>query len=224
MPEDGFDEISRSTVMEETRVTIHLGDQADLGVGTLAVYGRPGDTFRFYEINPEVRRLAENEFTYLKNCAARVELVTGDARLSLENEAAQQFDLLVLDAFNSDAIPVHLLTQEAFATYFRHLRPDGAIAVHLSNRQLNLFPVMLGVAKHFRLVMAIVGREDKTAPWWVSPSMWAIVSRNQEFMLSAPIVAGAEGVLADSTNTVFWTDDYASLFRIIKPRPSAIAR
>ena len=194
-----------------------------LGIGTLAAYGRPGDTFRFYEINPEVRRLAEKQFTYLKNCAARVELVTGDARLSLENEPAQQFDLLVLDAFNSDAIPVHLLTQEAFATYFRHLKPDGAIVVHISNEELNLFPVMLGVAKYFHLVLVVIPREDKTDPWWVSGSLWAIVSHNQKFMFSAPIVAAAEGVLPDLNKPILWTDDYASLFQIIDRRPKAIA-
>ena len=144
--------------------------------------------------------------------------------LSLENEPAQQFDLLVLDAFNSDAIPVHLLTQEAFATYFRHLKPDGAIVIHLSNRELNLFPVMLGVAKYFQLVLAVIPRNDKTEHWWVRGSVWAILSHNQKFMYLPPILAGAEGVLPDLNNPILWTDDYASVFRIIKTRSKPMAR
>jgi SAM-dependent methyltransferase len=105
-----------------------------LGCGSVAVYGKRGDTFRFYEINPEVQRLAESHFSFLSGTPAKVEVVLGDARLRLEAEPPQQFDVLVLDAFSSDAIPVHLLTREAFAIYRRHLRPDGIIVVHMRVR------------------------------------------------------------------------------------------
>src|SRR5207244_4450102 len=108
-----------------------------LGAGVLAVYGRPRDVYRFYEINPQVLEVAEKEFTFLKDSAAKVEFVAGDARLSLENEDAQGFDVLVVDAFSGDSIPVHLLTQEAAALYFRHLKPDGILVVHVTNVYLD---------------------------------------------------------------------------------------
>ncbi len=122
-----------------------------LGVGTLATYARPGDRYRFYEINPEVLRLARKHFTYLDDCRGRWEVVLGDGRLSLEREPSQQFQLLVLDAFNGDAVPTHLLTAEAFAVYRRHLAPDGAIAVHVTNTYLSLAPVVRGLAENYGL-------------------------------------------------------------------------
>ena len=189
-----------------------------LGTGTLAAYGRTGDTFRFYEINSEVRRLAETRFTFLKNSKARVDVVLGDARVALEREPAQQFDVLVLDAFSSDAIPVHLLTREAFETYFHHLKPDGAIAVHISNRHLNLLPVMVGLAKHFQTMMLCIAWDDNARPWWFSSSKWVILSRNQSFMLSQPLLSHATIMPdRDAENSILWTDDYASLLSIVRP-------
>src|SRR5262249_55405144 len=120
-----------------------------LGVGTLAAYARPGDAFVFYEINPEVIALSQGEhptFTYLRAPPAETTIVQGDARLSLEREPPRQFDVLVVDAFSSDAIPVHLLTREALTVYLRHLRaPDGVVALHVSNRYLDLKPVSQGL-------------------------------------------------------------------------------
>ncbi|MBL8293657.1 MAG: fused MFS/spermidine synthase [Bryobacterales bacterium] len=116
-----------------------------LGVGTLARYGRTGDTIRFYELNPEVARMARDHFTFLRDSAARVEIVEGDARLQLQQEPDQNFDVLVIDAFSSDAIPVHLLTREAAAIYRRHLAPGGTLLVHISNHTLNLEPVVRGL-------------------------------------------------------------------------------
>ena len=119
-----------------------------LGIGTLASYGRPGDYIKFYEIDPEVINVAHNEnyFTYLSDCQAQVETVLGDARISLERELAenspQHYDIFVIDAFTSDAIPAHLLTKEAFEIYLSHLNSDGIIAVHITNRHLNLVPVL----------------------------------------------------------------------------------
>ena len=141
-----------------------------LGAGTLASYGRPGDSFRFYEINPEVERLARSRFTYLSNCLGNVEVVLGDARLSLEQEPGQQFDLLVLDAFSSDAIPVHLLTREAFAVYERHLETNGIIAVHVSNVSLNLAPVVAHLARHGNYQFAAIDNLSRSRDrWWVYP-------------------------------------------------------
>ena len=127
-----------------------------LGAGTLAAYGQPGDYLRFYEINPEVQAAGRSRFTYLSHCPGKVEVVLGDARLSLEREPPQNFDLLVLDAFSSDAIPVHLLTEEAFALYERHLKTNGVIAVHISNGSLNLEPVVANLARRFNYQLAAI--------------------------------------------------------------------
>src|SRR5262249_18464869 len=113
-----------------------------LGCGTLAAYGRPGDTIRIYEINPLVLQIATRDFTYLRDTAAKVQVVMGDGRLNLESELTQQFDILVMDAFSGDSVPAHLLTREAFELYFRHLKADGILAVNTTNSYLNLDPVM----------------------------------------------------------------------------------
>src|SRR5262249_28050591 len=117
-----------------------------LGTGTVAAYGRLGDYYRYYEINPLVLNLARTQFFFLPDCKAKLDVAMGDARLSLERELAQgspeNFDVLAVDAFSSDSIPVHLLTREAMLLYFRHLRDDGILAVHISNRYLNLQPVL----------------------------------------------------------------------------------
>jgi spermidine synthase len=113
-----------------------------LGCGTLAAYGRSGDEIRIYEINPQVRELADAEFTFIRDSPARVSTVLGDGRLALEREPDQQFDVLVMDAFSGDSVPVHLLTLEAFSTYERHLRPGGILAVNISNRYLDFHKIL----------------------------------------------------------------------------------
>jgi SAM-dependent methyltransferase len=147
-----------------------------LGAGTLAAYGRKGDAYRFYEINPLILRLARTEFTFLSDCEAEVEVVMGDARLSLEGEAPQGFDVLAVDAFSGDSIPIHLLTREAFAQYFRHLRPGGLLAVHVSNRYLDLAPVVaLASRVAGRAARIVVNEEDEDMG--VSSSDWVLVGR-----------------------------------------------
>jgi len=190
-----------------------------LGVGTLATYGRPGDTIRFYEINPQVIRLAEGEdgyFTYLGDTQAQVEIVPGDARVSMERELAagdrQQFDLLVVDAFSSGSIPVHLLTQEAFDTYLNHLQPDGIIALHISNSHVDLRPVVQGQADYFRLGAALI--DDEGDGGRVSPSTWMLVTRNEEF-LKQPQIASRSSPQPACTGFRLWTDDYSNLFQIL---------
>src|SRR2546428_10045954 len=118
-----------------------------LGAGTLAAYGQPGDIFRFYEINPLVVPIAQTSFTYLRETPAKVDIVLGDARLSLENDPPQQFDVLAVDAFSGDAIPVHLLTREPVALYLRHLKPAGILAIHTSNTYLRLAPIVQLLAR-----------------------------------------------------------------------------
>ncbi|HEY3897939.1 MAG TPA: fused MFS/spermidine synthase [Chthoniobacter sp.] len=193
-----------------------------LGAGTLAAYGRAGDCFRFYEINDDVRRLAESRFTFLKDTAATVEIAMGDARLSLEREKGQQFDILVLDAFNSDSIPVHLLTREAFEVYRRHLKPDGVIAVHISNRSVNLEPVLMLVARHFGYAAARIDDspeefvDDPAAVLGGSDSNWILLSSNKEFMNSKPIVEARTAPAEFSPAIRMWTDEDSSLLPLLR--------
>ena len=190
-----------------------------LGVGTIVAYGQPGDYYRFYEINPEVYRLATSRyFTYLRDTPARVDVILGDARLSMEEELErhdpQQFDVLVLDAFAGDAIPVHLLTEEAFQIYLQHLRdPDGILAVHISNWYLNLRPVVWKVAQHFRLQAAWLHapREGRVA----NPSDWMLVARNRAVLDVPEIAAAITGERPSGPDIRLWTDDYSNLFQVL---------
>ncbi|MBI3268408.1 MAG: fused MFS/spermidine synthase [Planctomycetes bacterium] len=187
-----------------------------LGVGTLAAYGRPGDAFRFYELNPLVADLARTEFRYLPDCAAAYDVVLGDGRVSLENETSPQgFDLLAIDAFSSDSIPVHLLTAEAFRLYFRHLKPDGVLAVHLSNRALDLRPV----------VLALAAAEGKPTAWIDSepskesgtePADWMLVTSRAGFLERPAIRAATQSVAGVRTDVRAWTDDYSSLLPVLR--------
>ncbi|MBI2928101.1 MAG: fused MFS/spermidine synthase [Verrucomicrobia bacterium] len=186
-----------------------------LGIGTLAAYGKAGDTFRIYEINPQIKQLAETRFSYLKDSKATVEVVLGDARLCLEREPPQQFDLLVLDAFSGDAPPVHLLTKEAFAVYLRQLKPDGVIAVHTSNQYVDLFPVLLGISANYRLGMNHVGRGEGEAPWMIYASQWILLSRNERFLRS-PAILPQSSLPEKPAGKVLWTDEYASLFSVLQ--------
>jgi SAM-dependent methyltransferase len=184
-----------------------------LGTGTLAAYGRLGDYYRFYEINPLVLRLAHTEFTFLGDCKAKADIAMGDARLSLERESPENFDVLVVDAFSSDSIPVHLLTLEAMLLYFRHLRPDGVLAVHISNRYLDLEPVLAGETRATGKLARVVDTEDDDTQdvfgaTWVLITSPASGFHREELTNSTPI---------ESKRTVrLWTDDYSNLFRILK--------
>ena len=189
-----------------------------LGTGTLAAYGRAGDYLRIYEINPAVERLARGPFTFLARCPAKVDVVMGDARLTMEREVAegrsQQFDLLALDAFSSDAIPVHLLTREAFAIYLKQVKPDGVIAVHISNRYLDLEPVVNELARHFGLKTASVS--DEELDWWAYASTWILVTKNEALLARDAIRDATDEPLKGPQAHVEWTDDHASLYQILK--------
>ena len=156
-----------------------------LGVGTMAALGRPGDTFRFYEINPEVETIARTWFTYLKDSKARTEVVLGDARVQLERELAQgqsqDFDAIAVDAFSSDAIPIHLLTAECADMYRRRLAPGGLLLLHISNRRLNLEPVTRGLAQHlgWGAVQYISPADERTGE---RRAQWVLTPANREFL------------------------------------------
>ncbi len=183
-----------------------------LGVGTLAAYGSKGDYFRFYELNPEVARIAREDFRFLADSPARTDIVLGDARLSMEREEDQAFDILVLDAFSGDAIPVHLLTREAFATWRRHLAPGGVIAVHSTNLSLDLGPVVERVAREAGLHTAYIGSNDDSPGCW--PSDW-ILATTDAGLLARPEIRAATSSLG-TRNVRLWTDDYTSLFPLLK--------
>jgi hypothetical protein len=182
-----------------------------LGIGTLAAYARPAQDFRFYEINDNVLRFADKYFTYLADCPARVEVVLGDGRLSLEREPPQNFDLLVLDAFSGDAVPTHLLTKEAFEIYRRHLRPDSVIAVNVSNRYLDLSPVLAGVADHFGYRLRKVRSEADPALGLFSADWILLAERTR----GVPETRTADAPPAENRK-ILWTDDFSNLFEILK--------
>jgi hypothetical protein len=188
-----------------------------LGAGTLAGYSRESDRFIFYEINPAVPRIATRYFTYLTNCPGPLEIVPGDARLSLERQSPQQFDLLALDAFSSDAIPVHLLTREAFQLYLQHMKPDGLIAVHISNHYLNLEPVVANLARELELFSVLIDYDEDNDPeeWWNYSSTWILLAREQARLASPPLTAAGRP-LKFKPGLRLWTDDFASLFQILQ--------
>jgi hypothetical protein len=186
-----------------------------LGVGTIAAYGRQGDTIRFYEINPAVRDVAQSYFTYLSACPARVELVMGDARLSLEREEDQAYDLLVLDAFSSDSVPTHLLTTQAFQTYLRHLKRDGVLAVHASAVYLNLRPVVMKLAEHFGL-RGVYIYDGGNAAQGTMPSTWILLGHPGVIVDATPIRQAAGPPPKSLERVALWTDDYVNPLQILR--------
>jgi SAM-dependent methyltransferase len=188
-----------------------------LGSGTIAVYAESGDAVRFYDINPQVIAFADEYFTYLEDArrrSATVAVVQGDARLALEREDAQQFDVLALDAFSGDAIPMHLLTLEAVELYLRHLRdPGGVLAVHISNKHLNLAPVVLAAAERFDLDGWIVSNEDDDARA-IESSTWILLARPGQ----ANFARWGHELDAENAGgpAIPWTDDHCSLWSVLK--------
>jgi SAM-dependent methyltransferase len=180
-----------------------------LGAGTLAAYGRTGDRFTFYEINPAVMEAASRQFSFLADSGAAISVINGDGRTRLELEPPASFDAIVLDAFSDDAIPVHLLTREAFRMYFARLRPAGTLAIHVTNRYLDVYPVVesLGDALQKRVLRihsaADPERQTQVADWAIASSDGATVEKLAPY--AAPRPAG-KGPL--------WTDDYSNLFQI----------
>jgi protein-L-isoaspartate O-methyltransferase len=183
-----------------------------LGIGTLAVYGRRGDLIRFYEINPAVTAAAGEYFTYLEESQAEIDIVMGDARLSLEREPPGNYDIIVLDVFNSDSPPVHLLTREAFELYFSHLRPNGVIAVNITNKHLDMSGLLYQQARESGALSALLVNTDE--PPFVSS--WFLMSRDRRLMkhphLQEIVVSRGDR----KGRVTAWTDDYTSLFQVLE--------
>jgi hypothetical protein len=184
-----------------------------LGAGTLAIYGRSGDTLHFYDINPLVVDIAKTQFTFLNDCPAHVEIALGDARLSMSREPDQRFDILVIDAFSGDAVPVHLLTREAFQIYWQHMKPDGVIAVHVSNHYLNLPPVVKLAAQDSGKQARLVDTEDGANE--VYSATYVLVSSRPSFF-EDPLFKGQLQLVPIPRNMRPWTDDFSNLWRILK--------
>ncbi len=185
-----------------------------LGTGTLAAYGRKGDVYRFYELNPQVVDLARSEFTYLNDTPAQVETLLGDARLTMEREPAQRYDVLAIDAFSSDSIPVHLMTVQAVGVYLKNLKPDGVIAFHVTNRFLELAPVVKRIADEHRLhTVLIVDEADEDDD--SAKTDWVLVSPSAA-TLSHPRITEKASPIEVIKDLRLWTDSFNNLFKILK--------
>lgn len=198
---------------------IHPGQQrrvggVGMGVGTIAAYGKQGDLYKFYEINPKVIDIASNYFYYLSDNPAQIQIALGDARLVLERERPQQFDVLAVDAFSGDAVPVHLVTREALAVYLNNIQPDGAVAFHVTSRYLNLAPVIKRLADEVGYEAVLVADRSDDNPY-ASHSDWVIVTRNRDF-LADPEVAKKRVAIKPIAGMKIWTDDFSNLFQILK--------
>jgi hypothetical protein len=191
-----------------------------LGVGTLAAYARPGDLFRFYEINQQVIDMAKKHFAYLADCRGKYEIKLGDARLSLEAEPPQEkFDVIVVDAFSGDSIPTHLLTAEAFDLYRKHLNRGGILAVHVSNRYLRLAPVVRRLAENCGMGFSRID-DSGNASHLQSGSLWVLVTQNDRFLRANPSNPSDWG--DDNLPAPLWTDQYSNLFQILRPPDSSL--
>ncbi len=193
-----------------------------LGTGTIASYCRPGDSVRFYEINSNVVRLAYRYFTYVPDCLGSVELALGDARVSMEREkdrgAAQNFDVLGIDAFSGDAIPVHLLTRECFEIYLYHLKPDGILAFHISNRYFDLAPVIRSLAEldpraGRTAVLISSGSNERQG---TDSSDWVLITANRDFLNLKGVQNAIKPWSSRDLPPLLWTDDYSNLFHLLR--------
>jgi spermidine synthase len=192
-----------------------------LGMGGLSAYGQIGDTYRYYEINPVMKDLAlglGDYFSYINNSPAKTDIVMGDARISMERELADGtatiYDVLVMDAFSGDSIPVHLLTKEAFEVYLQQLAPEGILVANISNRHLNMIPVFWKQAQDFGLHMAVVPAEGDGK--LSRSSLFVLLSRDPALLQNPDIAARAETLEGYSTTIPQWTDDFSNLFQILR--------
>jgi hypothetical protein len=185
-----------------------------LGAGTMAAYGRAGDHIRFYEINPAVSPIARNVFSYIRDSHAQIDIVEGDARNSLASEPPQHFDVLVVDAFSGDAIPIHLLTAEALALYRKHLAPNGILAFHISNRHVNLAPPIVLLAQSAGMEARRFDVDSPTGPGEYI-STWMLVTADPQFF-ELPDVAPHAHNQAPKPGLKLWTDDYSALLPVLR--------
>ena len=183
-----------------------------LGAGTIAAYGATGDVLRFYEINPQVITIARRDFTYLKDSDAKIEIALGDARLNLEREPARGFDVLAIDAFSSDAIPMHLITREAVEIYEKHLNATGVIAFHVSNRYLDLKPVVNAIAESRGLAATWIRETYNDGG---TRSDWILLAKDKTLLGKPEILEGSRAI-PPTPNRRVWTDDFNNLLQALR--------
>jgi hypothetical protein len=193
-----------------------------LGTGTIAAYGEAGDYFRFYEINPDVLQLCNTYFSYRKDSPAQVDVILGDARISMEREESlhrpARFDVLAVDAFSSDAIPVHLLTRECYQDYWYHLQRDGILAVHISSRYFNFSPVIQNLAELDldRGAQAVLVEDEGDKMQETDATRWILVTSNKQFLAEEQVQAAITPWRKEDASRLLFTDDYSNLFRLLK--------
>jgi len=196
---------------------LHVGG-VGLGVGTIATYAEPGDRFRLYEINPQVEELARSHFTYLADCEGEESVILGDARISLERELAegqkQKFDALFVDAFSGDSIPIHLLTREAFALYFEHLKPGGVLAVHITNLHLDLADPVRNLAAELGYRAFRVDHSPDVVDYHTYYSDWVLITKDEDFITALEASDFLSEWDREVPKEIFWTDDYSNLLEV----------
>ena len=196
---------------------LHVGG-VGLGVGTIATYAEPGDRFRLYEINPQVEELARSHFTYLADCEGEESVILGDARISLERELAegqkQEFDALFVDAFSGDSIPIHLLTREAFALYFEHLKPGGVLAVHITNLHLDLADPVRNLAAELGYRAFRVDHSPDVVDYHTYYSDWVLITKDEDFITALEASDFLSEWDREVPKEIFWTDDYSNLLEV----------
>lgn len=209
--------VGRAILVLQKKGPVKIGT-IGLGVGSLASYARREDVFLFYEINPTVKEIAKRYFYYISEKDENINIVIGDGRLSMECEASQQFDLLAVDAFSGDSIPIHLLTQQAFELYFRHLKPNSVLAIHISNHHLNLSPVVEQLSRALGKSCVLIDdkKEDKEKNKdQLYSSQWVLITADQQFLELSEIKSVANEIPSHPGMRI-WTDDYNNLLHVLK--------
>jgi len=216
-PDSGYGRVFTSLREMRPRQPLNVG-VIGLGAGVIAAWMKPGDALTFYEISPRVVDIARREFTFLSDTPAQTRLVMGDGRLSLEREPPRGYDVLGIDAFSGDSIPMHLVTREAMALYVKHIKPDGVIVFQATNRYIDLLPVVKRLAAEFGLEAVNVADTpdaDAGPAYWYSSTDQVIVTRNQG-LLEGPRIAEAAEEIEERPDLPVFTDAHHNLLRILK--------
>lgn len=210
----GTSGIGRAMIVKQRKGRMRVG-VVGLGAGVMAGWSREGDFYRYYEINPLVEGIARNQFFFLPRSHADIQVLLGDARLVLEQQEPQGYDVLVVDAFSSDSIPVHLLTRQAFDLYFRHLNPGGVLAVHISNKYLMLEPVVQRNADDMKKVAYVIEDEPENTEW-MSSTTWMLVANSEQAFGETPLDKAVLKAYKPPADFRSWTDDYSNIVKILK--------
>jgi MFS family permease len=218
-PDSGYGRVFTSLREINPKQPLNVG-VIGLGAGVIAAWMKPGDTLTFYEISPRVVDIAKREFTYLSDTPAKAQLVMGDGRLSLEREAPRAYDVLGIDAFSGDSIPMHLITRQAMAAYARHLKPDGAIVFQATNRYVDISPVVERLAAEFGYTAVLISDAQDNAnsegvEYWTSHTDQIIVTRNTALLAAEPVRSVARE-LPPRPGFRVWTDDFYNLLHVLK--------